>query len=250
MRRTLLVLLVGPLLLLVAPAPFEPVADRTAAAQAPAEGGLMAVARPPRPALYPAINSMGWVTAVDARSITVHRVRFNRGLNQPVVRFTASEELAAGQVTALWSHYPPYPLADVRVGDLVYVTHGPIDGVNECYEINILRRPGGRLGPPSVFAPTYKKSRYNLGFPRAYPYHEWINAIQDFEERGIRIPPRLLANAAFSLPGPGRLCPDGTIEPPRYAKELVETRPGGGGYPLWDGTLYSIPPPREVSPRP
>lgn len=248
--RLILAVLLGSLLVLVAPAPFDPLGDGTAAAQDSADLAQMAAPRPPKksPSFTP---STGWVTAVDATSLTLRRDTSGEERPRPVVRFIAFEGLFEGRFRYI-STFTPYPLADVRVGDLVRVEHEPLEffnppGVNLApvlYQVEIMRRPGGRLGPPSVdfisppgmrsmFARSKFISHISNG---AYLHHEWVNAFQDYEERGIPLPPDMRPRYTTSIPF-GTLRWDGTIEPPRNARELAETRPGGGGYPLWDGRI-------------
>jgi hypothetical protein len=247
MRFILLMVLVGPALLLVAPAPFDPVPTRTAAAEQEFDPGLMAVkplAKPPAkrlPGLPYWSNDavIGWVTAVDAKSITV----LEGGPGAEPVRFTACQELVAGQV--IWVHQhrvPPYPLADVRVGDLVKVfTIPPM-----VYEIYIWRRPGGRLGPPSVVL-NNRRIPYNVDLcnpdPRITkprPYHEWVNAIQDYEERGILLPPDMRLKQRWSTPILGCVIfQDGTVK--RFATLLA---------PPAQQVKAGEPPPQGVPPKP
>jgi hypothetical protein len=229
MRSVVLLLLIGLPMLLVAPGPFEPVAVRTAAAEQPLDSGLMA-AKPPPVRRYPFGGGViGWVTAVDARSITI----WERGPGAKPVKYPACEELARGElVPAYADDDPTYPLADVRVGDLVLVYLS----IKEVYEIRIWRRPGGRLGPPSV-AGRGPRFRYNvhLGlFAGEHPYHEWINAFQDFEERGIPLPPKMRPqHGPRAVRGGGILQEDGTITlppppPPRF-------------WPLWSDIEPHLP---------
>jgi hypothetical protein len=83
--------------------------------------------------------------------------------------------------------------ADVQIGDEVSIrlSRERIDGL--CYEISIQRRPGGRVPEPPV------KSEN----PRIPPFHERMNAYQDFEEKGIPIPDKyqvLVPAARKALP--------------------------------------------------
>lgn len=278
--RLILTVLLASLLVLIAPAPFDPLGDGTAAAQDSSDVGLMAVSRPPGKVRVSYQDSTGWVTAVDAASLTVRRDTdgdmASHGRPRPIVRFTACEGLAAGRnrgsVLVIRNCYAFYTLAEVRVGDLVRIEHESLGHVNGrpevnlapvLYQIEIFRRPGGRLGPPSVelVGPPGMRYLYKSHLmishisKGAYPHHVWVNAFQDYEERGIPLPPDMRPLYTTSIPF-GMLRWDGTIEPPRNARELAAMRPGGGGYPLWDGRIPVHPLPRcrpqspEVAPPP
>ena len=246
MRRILFALL-GPPLLLLSPAPFGPAASRTADAREQFDPGVMAAApaAQPRPQVehVPTGTAIGWVTAVDGKSITI-RLAEPIARDRPPVQYTAHPILVAGGIVAQYAVYPPYPLADVRVGDLVMAEHGTYNRV--LYEVSILRRPGGRLGPPSV-APVGVKIRYLVGYDRQtrIPYHEAVNALQDFEARVIPLPPGIV---------PGRpegeyLRPDGTPTtwsiPPLPLWRAGDPPPARPGPPRAKRT-DPIPPPREV----
>lgn len=204
----------GPSLFLVAPMPLESVAGRVAVAGEQTDSGLMAV-RPRQPRMYSASGGYGLVTAVDTKSITL---RWCRCPEMPPVKLAACEVLAAGGIVADYAMRPPYPLADVRVGDQVYVLCGPEAGVETCYEIWIYRRPGGRLGPPSVMTSNGKRIKYDYCFSfdrrQTYPYHEWINAFQDYEERGIPLPEKMRPDQPRPVPGGCYLLQDGTLTKP------------------------------------
>jgi hypothetical protein len=275
MKHTALLALVGTPLFLVAPAGFESAASRTADAQERFEPGLLAVDRPAEQRIYSlSAGAYGWVTAVDTTSITVqHRLTPNAP-----VKFPVCPTLAAGGVRAWYAFFPPYPLADVRVGDLVQAETAGQGKDKAYYEIYIHRRPGGRLGPPSV-APTEK--RYNVdyrmfglngvgvraqaglqeieynveyGHSTRHLYHEWINAFQDYEERGIPLPPDMRPKFPVLVPGGVYLLPDGTLtkwgdpsprkqpgQPPPHAR--IQKRRGATAKPV-------APMPREVSAEP
>lgn len=126
-----------------------------------------------------------------------------------------------------------------------------------CYEVSIWRRPGDRRGPPSV-APVGVRLRYNVrtGYDTSIPYHEWVNAVQDYEERGTPLPPWITP----SEPRGEYLRPDGT--PTTCSIPALPTRRPGDPLP-WrlDPTrpgihwirgrpTDSIPPPREVPAKP
>lgn len=77
-----------------------------------------------------------------------------------------------------------YRMSDVRVGDQVIVGRWHTrDDVWVCYEIRITRRPGGKIPE----APRDQNAK-DLG----YKWHEYCQAHQDFEEKGIPIPAKFL----------------------------------------------------------
>lgn len=224
MTRLMLLLLVVASVLLVAPTPFEPGGGRTAVAEDTA-AGLMAVSQPQKADTYAGRPVYGWVTAVDGRSITIQR---QSRPGEPPLKLKACELLIAGVLFNRYSTYPPYPLWDVRVGDYVEATGALENGVETCFEICIYRRPGGRLGPPS--AQPRNPRNYDAVLPRTkvrVPYHEWVNAIQDYEERGIPLPPHLRPSCTHPVPAMGLVYakPDGTIEPSASARKLAEANP-------------------------
>ncbi|MBX9627029.1 MAG: hypothetical protein K2X82_24720 [Gemmataceae bacterium] len=73
-----------------------------------------------------------------------------------------------------WASYRP---ADVRVGDEVTLWLDPNGPDGEFRGIQIERRPGGRVPP----APGEDPDTRN-------PWHDYANAWQDWEERGIPLP--------------------------------------------------------------
>ena len=71
-----------------------------------------------------------------------------------------------------------YRLTDVKVGDWVCIKYARVDGVDVCDHIKIVKRPGGRVPP----LPPGVEERSRI------PYHEWMNAYWDLEDKGIRYP--------------------------------------------------------------
>jgi hypothetical protein len=153
-------------------------------------------------------NTDGRVVEITETSITL-----TDGVTQRT--FNLSPALAAGRYDRPWMYDCPdpanggaygcqYRASDVRVGDRV-ATHysrvaGVDIGVDICDDISILRRPGGRVPPMPGDKP---------GHP--LPFHEKMNMLQDFEEKGIPLPRRFRYNGT---PPPEReLAP-----PPRAAK--------------------------------
>ncbi|MBX9627779.1 MAG: hypothetical protein K2X82_28535 [Gemmataceae bacterium] len=191
-------------------------------------GGPPAVAPPPRPAAEPVgrrpdrrTTVEGVVTAVDGTSVTIRgfdlrytdigrrnlflvsvggrppvlcvkveqtrhvlaltlptgEVMYVQRAALPARRFPVDRVLAAGGFHEEEMLGSTYRLADVRVGDEVTLwlqRDGP-EGV--CRAVQIERRPGGRVPP----APGERPDDPD-------PYHAWVNAYQDWEERGIPLP--------------------------------------------------------------
>ena len=96
--------------------------------------------------------------------------------DQPARRFPVDPASPAGGFRAEADR--SYRLADVRVGDEVSLSNKLVDGVWVCREILIRRRPGGRVPPMPGEGPN----------PRAGPYHERMNAYQDYEDFGTPLP--------------------------------------------------------------
>jgi hypothetical protein len=113
----------------------------------------------------------GTVTAIDQKSITILVPHGSVPLIFPFAgSFAEAKVPPGGHVNG--SVYLP---KDVRVGDRVAIMYAD-DGTRvECYEISILRRPGGRV-PPG----------YVSGF--FLQHHERMQAYQDWEEKGVAIP--------------------------------------------------------------
>lgn len=72
-------------------------------------------------------------------------------------------------------------LADVRVGDVVRVEYHHRNGLDTCQAIDICRRPGGKIPPVPGESPH-----------APFRVHERLQAYQDWEEKGIPIPPEHL----------------------------------------------------------
>jgi hypothetical protein len=138
----------------------------------------------------------GVVTELTKESITIQF-----GSEKPK-RFAVSETLAAGQVPKDPRPIPgrrkPYPvmasemyrLTDVRVGDWVAISYSSVTGIITCDHICIQKRPGGRVPPLPDEAEALRGGKPRPGSPkRLYiPYHEWINAYWDLEDKGIPFP--------------------------------------------------------------
>jgi hypothetical protein len=147
----------------------------------------------------------GTVTAIDEGSITLQRP------DEAPRRFELSAALAAGRLFAnpIGSKNPFrrisavcfYRAADVRVGDRVVIHFGRVgvgvEQVDICETITITRRPGGRVPP----AP--EEGNYDY-FPR---HSEWMNALQDWEEKGIRPPEKYATDPYSNIGSPVEVIP-------------------------------------------
>jgi hypothetical protein len=126
----------------------------------------------------------GRVLAFNATSITVQNAQIVDGTQNPPV-FTlplltlqVSEVLAKGNVPTTARGGETYRLTDLNVGDKVDLRYDRTNGTYTCIQISITRRPGGKV-PPAQDIPTQ---------PWAVVHHEFMNALQDLEERGIPLP--------------------------------------------------------------
>ena len=151
-----------------------------------------------RPAVEGRVNQVYWgtVTGITKDSITVQHEK-----DQPK-KFAASETLAAGKVPMEPRHVvgrshdylvpasSMYRLTDVKVGDRVTIRYAHLDGVSICDHICIHKRPGGRMPPLPEEAEALRGGRPRPGSPkRLYiPYHEYMDAYWDLEDKGIPYP--------------------------------------------------------------
>lgn len=113
------------------------------------------------------------MTALTANSITIQTDPASQPRTFPVTADLAGPVVPAGLRTA----GDLYLITDVRPGDHVRTTFADDGVIATCYEISIRRRPGGRV-PPG-----YDKRPYYVAY-----HHDRMNAIQDWEEKGIPIP--------------------------------------------------------------
>jgi hypothetical protein len=134
----------------------------------------------------------GRVTALTAATITLQVYFTNSELTggsdimeppgRPPRRFKLSAELSAGKVPAkdqLPSWGQGYGRDDVRVGDVIELSVWLARGdVEDARYISIRRRPGGRVPPDA----------YERDVASKYARHTRMNAYNDFEERGTRLP--------------------------------------------------------------
>jgi len=114
----------------------------------------------------------GHVVTVTKESITIRT-----SVRKEIVTYPFHDELAAGKVHEYAKGVTGYRTRDVHVGDEVWLGICSEDGKKFCAEINIRKRPGGRV--PEAFAdgpkPTYAERR---------------NADNDLADFGIPIPER------------------------------------------------------------
>lgn len=89
-----------------------------------------------------------------------------------------------------------HQLSDLKVGDIVSVMYIPRTGMYVCFQIKIYRRPGGMIPPI--------KSDLPMGYFKGSqkPWHERMQAYQDWEEKGIPIPDKYLPADGLSAPYP------------------------------------------------
>jgi hypothetical protein len=142
-------------------------------------GGGLGRAAPVPPDHFGGLSSGGVVVAVGKDSITIDGGCTIDGNNRPRTTYPVSAVLAAGGVDRNGIASEVYRLSDVRVGDKVDLFGHRVNGICTCTRISIRRRPGGRV-PPSQDSETWARFRY----------HEYANALQDFEEKGIPVPDR------------------------------------------------------------
>lgn len=98
--------------------------------------------------------------------------------DQPARRFLVTEALAAGRLTDADRTDRSYRLVDIMINDEVLLVNHLKDGDFVCNEIKIRRRPGGRVPPLPAEKPDIRPG----------PYHEAMNAHQDYEDWGIPLP--------------------------------------------------------------
>lgn len=114
----------------------------------------------------------GQVTAVDRISLTL-RSSGDERLRYFMVRHNLLEPRPAG-----FKGRTGYRLPDVKSGDVVLLQYDRNNGSDTCIDIMIYRRPGGTVPPlpgEDPKAPSH--------------HHEVMQAYQDWEEKGIPIPP-------------------------------------------------------------
>lgn len=180
-----------------------PYANLPAASEAPAPIDPAKLVWRDAPPAY-----MGVVTAVSGETITIKpagdlkvtRSRFVNGKSEVVKVYVqdnteAPRTFVFGDVV-LWhsgtlpatkrAGKPPlgvsnplgqHKISDVRVGDFVHISCGPVEGVDHCSEIQIRRRPGGQVPP------TMGEDKLPAGLRISIQF----NAAQAKEEKIMRI---------------------------------------------------------------
>lgn len=144
----------------------------------------------------------GTVTELTKTSITI---QFDSQKDLKPKQFLVSETLAAGKIPMEPRRMPGplgpreypvsptqmYRLTDVKVGDWVAISYAHLGELDICDHICIQKRPGGRVPPlPDEAEALQKPSPRPPGrkAPLYIPYHEWINAYWDLEDKGIPFP--------------------------------------------------------------
>jgi hypothetical protein len=166
----------------------------------------------------------GHVTEITKGSITIQ----SPGENPKT--FAVSETLAAGKtpikprlIPSRRDGYfvPPsqmYRLTDVKVGDAVEIRYAHLGNLNTCDHICIRKRPGGLVPPLPAEAEALDNPAEILKakFPQVppdilkemndhyIPYHEWMNAHWDLEDRGIPYPEKFGKQRRFPVAPPPR----------------------------------------------
>lgn len=144
------------------------------------------------------ISYRGTVTAVDRFSITIMRPGDKEAREFLIVKELSEATVAPPGSRHCDTNYLP---SDVRVGDLVTINYCEDGADKVCYEICILRRPGGRV-PPG-----YARNLDSVSFR----HHECMNAHQDLEEKGIPLPPKYDPKEIMRLldggPAPEKITP-------------------------------------------
>ncbi|MDY3560169.1 hypothetical protein R5W23_001394 [Gemmata sp. JC673] len=117
----------------------------------------------------------------------------------PATELKLTADLAAGKCMNI-PGLGTYRASDVQVGDRVDLEYARSQaGVWTCKSISIVRRPGGSV-PKAIADPS---ARF-----RGYAWHEYCQAYQDFEERGITVPLRFLPDYADRIAPLSRNRPD------------------------------------------
>lgn len=120
----------------------------------------------------------GLVTAIDGTSITVRGNNVVYPAGGVTIRFLFTEGLTKGQAAPETSPGHRYLPPDVKVGDEVNLTGDRTKGIWICTHISITRRPGDRV--PKA----HGEEEIRYGFRHS----EYMNALQDLEEKGIPLP--------------------------------------------------------------
>jgi hypothetical protein len=140
---------------------------------------------------------VGTVTEVTRDSITLKLQK------EQTQRFLVGSCLASGGFFPD-QHPRSYRLSDVAVGDRIQICCLELNGVLRCETIRIDRRPGGRV-PPNPGEDTNHPN----------PWHERMNAKQDFEEKGIPLPKKFDPKQGLGWLN-GKPIPEWMLPPPDW----------------------------------
>ncbi len=114
------------------------------------------------------------ITSIDGRKITLSRE------DQPLRTFELSDQLRAGGYSTGHGASYSYRIQNVAVGDDVSLRFRRDEEVPRlCEAIAIVRRPNGRIPR----APDQEATD-------RFPHHERMQAEQDWEEKGVPLPPQ------------------------------------------------------------
>lgn len=106
------------------------------------------------------------------------KVTVIRSSDQPRRTYELSDWLRGGGYSPNVIERDTYRVEDVRVGDVVILRLLHSDLVhNICESIKIMRRPRGIVPPPPAELPSARNK-----------HADWVNALADWEERGIPLP--------------------------------------------------------------
>lgn len=147
----------------------------------PSFGGSIAMGQPQsdptvRPKRGPVVQfssgARGTVVAVGKDNFTIETEKKQKR------HFVVGEIMFMGRkVAALESH--SYRLNQLQVGDILHIDFDHFDGVEVATYFLIWRRPGGVVPEQPATSPT----------AGVRAWHRRMNAYQDWEERGIPLPP-------------------------------------------------------------
>jgi len=107
----------------------------------------------------------------------VHKATYVQDNTREPIEFALSQELRKGIESSRASIDTAHKVADLRVGDIVYLYNDRATGVDTCTAIGIRRRPGGKVPP----------SQDDLNKTYHYPsrWDDKCNAEQFIEEVGM-----------------------------------------------------------------
>ena len=177
--------------------------------------------KPPPPPTHDRTGLLygGMVTDVTKTAITIQWAK------EPPKEFALSVDLLVGRVPkkpnplpgkAQGYTVPPmfmYPLADVKVGDVVAIYYTHLGKLDICDHISIQKRPGGRVPPLPQEAEdllntaAIMKAKLPPGTPLPpslrdavhIPYHEKQNAHWDLVDKGIPYPEKFGAKRLWPV---------------------------------------------------